>query len=412
MQRLALIDESGLGAMSNYLITGYEETVPAMYGCAQNTSAEFANIMQVDRSLEEGNYLYLFDRCLELGNDTVIIDTDIVSSMEKSPVLKMDHAAQRVGYDLVDATDRYRLYHLDAKGNWGTVTRYKAIGIGSLAPAISRQFPVVEETVVTNLNEFTFEELKDYDLIYLAGFSYSDKSAAEELVTKLSESGVRIVIGADGIPEDRGSKNQSFLGVVCNPVSFSQGYPNLQTIDGVLDPHLFPSGYREWNTVYVDGLDDVWGTVEDLDWDLPFYGTVRNKNIVIIGLNLPYYLSLTHDEGVEALLSHAMNLRIDELPEREIVPYEIQYFADKIIIDVDRDNVNTGLAYHDSFVSRQEIYAKNHLTFVKAGKTEILLTYPFLWAGISASVMAVIFILAYALQLRTQRQNSEKEAEK
>ncbi len=412
MQRLALIDESGLGAMSNYLITGYEETVPAMHGCAQNTSAEFANIMQVDRSLEEGNYLYLFDRCLELGNDTVIIDTDIVSSMEKSPVLKMDHAAQRVGYDLVDATDRYRLYHLDAKGNWGTVTRYKAIGIGSLAPAISRQFPVVEETVVTNLNEFTFEELKDYDLIYLAGFSYSDKSAAEELVTKLSESGVRIVIGADGIPEDRGSKNQSFLGVVCNPVSFSQGYPNLQTIDGVLDPHLFPSGYREWNTVYVDGLDDVWGTVEDLDWDLPFYGTVRNKNIVIIGLNLPYYLSLTHDEGVEALLSHAMNLRIDELPEREIVPYEIQYFADKIIIDVDRDNVNTGLAYHDSFVSRQEIYAKNHLTFVKAGKTEILLTYPFLWAGISASVMAVIFILAYALQLRTQRQNSEKEAEK
>ena len=192
----------------------------------------------------------------------------------------------------------------------------------------------------------------------------------------------------------------------------SLGYPNLQTIDGVLDPHLFPSGYREWNTVYVDGLDDVWGTVEDLDWDLPFYGTVRNKNIVIIGLNLPYYLSLTHDEGVEALLSHAMNLRIDELPEREIVPYEIQYFADKIIIDVDRDNVNTGLAYHDSFVSRQEIYAKNHLTFVKAGKTEILLTYPFLWAGISASVMAVIFILAYALQLRTQRQNSEKEAEK
>ena len=107
-----------------------------------------------------------------------------------------------------------------------------------------------------------------------------------------------------------------------------------------------------------------------------------------------------------------MNLRIDELPEREIVPFKIQYSADKITIDVDRDDVNTGLAYHDSFVSGQEIYAKNHLTIVKAGKTEILLTYPFLWAGILASVMAVIFILAYALQLRSQRQNSEKEAEK
>ncbi len=409
-QRMALIDESGLGAMSNYLITSYGEPVPAMYGSAHNTSAALANIMQIDRSLEEGNYLYLFDRCLEMGNDTVIVHTDIVNSTKKNPILKMDHAAQRVGYHLADATDSYRLYHLDVDGNWGTVTRYKAIGIGSAASGISRQFPVVEETEVTNLNEFTFEELKDYDLIYLAGFSYSDKSAAEELVIKLSNSGVRIVIGADGIPEDRGSKNQSFLGVVCNPISFSQGYPNLQTIDGVLDPDLFPNGYREWNTVYVDGLDDVWGMVADLNWNLPFYGTVKNENIVIIGLNLPYYLSLTQDEGVEALLSHAMKLRSDELPEREIVPCEIQYSSNMITIDVDRDDVNTSLAYHDSFVSRQEIYVKNHLTFVKAGETVIMLTYPYLWAGILASIMAAIFIFAYWLHMRSGQQKSEKEA--
>ena len=49
------------------------------------------------------------------------------------------------------------------------------------------------------------------------GFTYDDRAAAEQLITRLSESGVRIVIAADGIPEDRGSRNQSFLGGVCNP---------------------------------------------------------------------------------------------------------------------------------------------------------------------------------------------------
>ena len=207
----------------------------------------------------------------------------IVEDLVNSPVEEMDEAASRVGYRLVDYNDGYRFYKLDVDGNWGTVTKYRAIGIGTAAPGISRQFPIVEETERTNLNEFTFEELSAYDLIYLAGFTYDDKAAAEKLITDLSESGVHIVIAADGIPDDRGSQNQSFLGVICNAVSFSQGYPDLKTIDGILETDLFPDGYREWSTVYVDGLDDVWGTVNDVEWDLPFYGTVKNDNIVVIG---------------------------------------------------------------------------------------------------------------------------------
>ncbi|NBH12969.1 hypothetical protein D3Z36_01900 [Lachnospiraceae bacterium] len=408
-QRLALIDENSLGAMSNYLITGYGTPVASMYGAAEENSAAYSNIRQIDRALEEGNYLYLFDRCLEMGSDTVIVQTELVNAIDKKPVLNMDHAAAKLGYKLKDTSKSYRLYKLETDGAWGTATTYRALGIGTSAPEISRQFPAVEETDTTKIDDFTFEDLKDYDLIYLAGFTYSDKAAAELLITKLSESGVRIVVAADGIPEDRGSRNQSFLGVICNSVSFSQGYPSLDTIDGILDTDLFPDGHREWNTVYVDGLDEVWGTVEDLDWELPFYGTVKNDNIVIIGLNLTYYLGLTQDKGVEALLSHAMKIRSDEFPVREIVPYSIQYLPDHVIIDVDRDDVNTGLAWHDSFRSEQQIYGKNHLTYVKAGKTEILLAYPYFKAGIAVSLAGVIFIVKYSLHLLRQ-QKSEKEA--
>lgn len=409
-QRLALVDESALDAMSAYLMTGYGKPVATTYGAAWQSCTTATNFKQIDCSLEEGNYLYLFDRCLEMGNDTVVIRLAIVDDLINNPVEKMDEAAERVGYRLVDYNDGYRFYKLDADGNWGTVTEYRAIGIGTAAPAISRQFPIVEETDTTNLNDFTFEDLRKYDVIYLAGFSYDDKAAAEKLVTDLSEAGVRIVIAADGIPEDKGSRNQNFLGVFCNSVSFSQGYPDLDTIDGVLDTDLFPDGFREWSTVYVDGLDEVWGTVDDVDWDLPFYGTVKNDNIVVIGLNLTYYYSLTQDEGVGALLSRAMDLSSSELPKREIVPYTIRYSADDIKIDIDRDDVNTSLAYHDSFAADQEIYSKNHLTYVKAGTTVISLTYPYLKQGIAVSIAAAFLILGYTLHTR-RRQKCEKEVE-
>lgn len=410
-QRLALVDESALDAMSAYLMTGYGEPVATTYGAAWQSCTTATNFKQIDRSLEEGNYLYMFDRCLEMGNDTVVVRLAIVEDLVNSPVEEMDEAASRVGYRLVDYNDGYRFYKLDVDGNWGTVTKYRAIGIGTAAPGISRQFPIVEETERTNLNEFTFEELSAYDLIYLAGFTYDDKAAAEKLITDLSESGVHIVIAADGIPDDRGSQNQSFLGVICNAVSFSQGYPDLKTIDGILETDLFPDGYREWSTVYVDGLDDVWGTVNDVEWDLPFYGTVKNDNIVVIGLNLTYYYSLTRDEGVGALLDRAMDLSSNELPKRKIVPYTIQYAPDDITIDIDRDDVNTGLAYHDSFAADQEIYSENHLTFVKAGRTVISLTYPYLIQGIAVSIAAAFLIWGYTLSMRSRLHNSKKEVE-
>lgn len=162
--------------------------------------------------------------------------------------------------------------------------------------------------------------------------------------------------------------------------------------------------------MYLDGLDEVWGTVKDEEWELPFYGTVKNENIVMIGLNLTYYYGLTEDEGVGKLLSHAMDLNSDELPEREIVPYTVQYGSDRITVTADRDDVNTGLAYHDSFTSDQDIYSKNHLTYVKSGTTVISLKYPYLNRGIAVTVTAALFILIYTVhKRRLQTEQPEKE---
>lgn len=410
-QRMALLDESSLGSMSAYLMTGYGEPVATSYGAAEEAAVTVTNFKQIDRALEEGNYLYLFDRCMELGNDTVVIQLDFISNPGKHPVRSLDIAANRVGYELVDFNENYRFYKLAAaEGNWGTSAEYRAIGIGSDAPGISRQFPAVEETESGNLNDFTFEDLQKYDLIYLAGFTYDDKAYAEKLIVDLSEAGVRIVIAADGIPDDRGSREQSFLGAVCHDVSFSQGYPELNTIDGILDTNLFPDGHREWSTVYVNGLHDVWGMVKDGNLELPFFGTVENDNIVMIGLNLTYYYSLTQDEGVGKLLSHAMDLSSDELPKREIIPYTIQYKQDSITLITEENDINTGLAWHDSFAANREIYGKNHLTYIQSGTTVISFTHPYRKEGTLVSLTGLILLAVFTLYRRKRSEKSEKEA--
>lgn len=227
------------------------------------------------------------------------------------------------------------------------------------------------------------------------GFNYDDRASAEELILRLSEAGVHIVISADGIPEDRKTHNQSFLGVICNKIRFSNGYPELNTIDGLLNTDLFPPDHTEWETVYLEGLDEVWGSVDDGNLLLDFYGTVKNENIVVIGLNLTYFLSLTQDPSVERLLSHAMDLSPLELPEREIVPLEITYGKNTITIVSPEDNVNTSLAYHDIFESDRPISVQNNLTVVDKGTTVITLKYPYLYPGLAVSGLGVLLMLVF-----------------
>lgn len=391
-QRMALMDLSRLSATGAWLVSAWNDPVPATFGAGWEAAATAGNIVQLNRALENGQYSYLFDRCMELGNDTVLVQR---SSMwkEEDGVSQLDKAAAAVGYCLVDFNENYRLYHLDVTGNWGTVTDYPALGIGAGAAATALGFPAMEEAESTNLNDYTFEELSRYSLILLSDFTYDDRQTAESLVLRLSEAGVRVVIAADGIPEDRKTHNQSFLGVVCNAISFSNGYPELDTIDGLLNTDLFPPGHTDWDCVYLEGLDQRWGAVLDDGLELDFYGTVKNDNLVFIGLNLTYFFSLTKDPTVERLLSHAMALPADQLPVREIVPLEVEILNQQITVTSPRGEVNTTLAFHENFESSQAISSRNHLTVVEEGVTSITLRYPYLKEGLAVSAAGVILLL-------------------
>lgn len=408
-QRLALMDESGLGSIGAWLVSSWNKPVPGTFGVGWDAAATASNIMQLNRALTQGYYLYLFDRCQELGNDSVVVLTSRLDK-ERAPVEKLDSAASRLGYRLADYNEGYRLYHLDEEGSWGTTATYRAIAIGSASSGLALQFPAMREAASPNLNDYTFEELSAYDIIYLSGFTYDDRAYAEKLVQDLSEAGVHIVIAADGIPEDRKSHDRSFLGVVCNFIEFKNGYPPLNTVDGVLYTDLFPKGYTDWKTVYLEGLDECWGTVQDNDLTLNFYGTVKNDNIVVIGLNLTYFFGLTRDASVGQLLSRAMNLSSGELPRREIVPLEISRSPEMITVTSPQSNVNTGLAYLDIFESDREIQAEDHLVVVGQGTTHIALRYPYFREGLCVTVAGLILMVIQWAVVRKRRQRIEQAA--
>lgn len=390
-----------------YVIAGYgEDAAATSYGQGVQAAANYRNIVQLNDAAEQGNFLYLFDRALEQGNDTVLVPVCHYGEPEEVAG-KLDAAAERVGYALAAANDGYRLYHYDAPETFGVVSRFRAIGIGSTAPMISLSYPAVEETESVNLNDYSFEELREYAVVYLSGFTYDDRAQAETLVRRLADAGVQVVIMADGIPAEESSGTKTFLGVDCESIAFQHGYPPLETVNGTLHCDLLPSEYADWRTVYLNGLDEVWGSIEEDGRSLPFYGTVENDNIVMIGLNLTYYYFLTGDEGLGQLLSYALRLSPLELPERSVVPLSIEYGTRSLTITSAYDGVDTTLAYHDIFSSGQEIRSRNYLLCVDAGTTEITLEYPFLLEGsvlsLSALLLSAVFLLCLKRQMNKQR---------
>ena len=132
---------------------------------------------------------------------------------------------------------------------------------------------------------------------------------------------------------------------------------------------------------------------------LDFYGTVKNDNIIVCGLNLAYYYGVSADKSVGRLLSDMMDITSAQLPERTNIELKVEHDVNGITITSDYDNVNTSLSYHDIFVSDEWLGKKNNLTYVRAGVTKITFKVPYLWQGLCVSVAGLILSVAWVAVL-------------
>ncbi|MBR5420427.1 MAG: hypothetical protein IK115_04695 [Lachnospiraceae bacterium] len=391
-QRLALMELSTLGADGAYLLSGHGKQLAGSFGAGWQSATTAVNITQLNRALENAQYAYLFDRALEMGNDSVLIRLSCVP-MSFDRYEAMDEDAERSGYHLIAENDDWRLYHAKLPECFGVVSHYDSIGIGSGAGIISLSFPAVEETTDPDLSHYSFEELSSYRSVYLSGFEMSDRAAAEALVKKLADAGVRVIVLADGMPEDPSLRRKSFLGVDCNSIRFRNGYPEMEVHGEILNTDLFAAGFSNWDTVYLTGLKESYGAVMEDGLELDFFGTAYNENIIFLGLNLSYHYALTHDRSAGLIMQECFQMEPAQLPERRIVELDVSGDFRNIVIESPEDGVNTTLATHDSFDADRPVEDRNHLLYVDSGTTRIRVRYPYLWQGALVSLFGVLLFV-------------------
>lgn len=368
--RIALMDNSTLSSTGTWLVSG-EEKMNGVFGSGWTSSSTQDNTRLLNQALQQGNYLYMFDRLLSYGADSVIVKTNQLKSDDKEELEQMDECANKVGYSLVKKNQDYRFYSYSETGTFGTESTYSYLAIGSDAGNICISYPAFQLADSSNLSEYSFDELKKYKVIYLSGFTYDDKDEAENLVKQLSENGTRIIISADGIPENTATHHQNFLGVECQPIQFKYGFPELHTIEGTLQTDLFPSDYTTWQTVYVNGLKEVYGSVNADNKTLPFYGTAENENILVIGFRMTQFYGLTKDANVEKLLNHSMNVSWQDLPDRKIKTLDIEKTGTTITINGVGENIDTNIAYAPCMKIEGAYTLSNHMIVMKGNTLTI-----------------------------------------
>jgi uncharacterized membrane protein len=419
-QRIALIDGSTTGSMGEYILTrgtGNEKRVAQVFGAGYQSAATAQNIVLLNKAAECGGYTYLFNRSLIMGADSVLIKIDFLENKSKD-LGKLNKEATNMHYTEIAQNHNFILYHLDTKyKNFGTKNTYSGIIIGRNAAAACIYDPDMLEASSENLSDYSYDYLKKFKLVYLASFKYNDQKEAEDLITRLADNGVHVVIIGEGIPADKSTRTAKFLGVTAHNISFENGYPLLYINKKVYDLMLFPKDEAKWSTTYFTGLDEKTGYLYDNNTKIHFMGSSKNSNITFIGLNLPYHYMKTRDNETLSILSDAYGDCLNKSPKTTIVPLSITYDNRTIKITSDDDKVNTGIAYQDNYSSedtdnnqasndstkvnkkdKEKIHEIFNLVEVDRGKTIISLHYPMFVQGLILSLLALAATILFTMR--------------
>lgn len=384
-QRVAIMDCSEFGSFPSYYLCTGENTVPYAYGWAWQGAATAQNIVMLNTAIENEYYSYMFDRCLEMGCDTVVIKRDKVKDFNK-----LNSCANRSGYNLIKELYLSYIYKVDTPKKFGMTVKYSGLAIGKSASNISLDFPDFEIGRSIIIEDYTLDELMQYKVIYLSGFEYKNKSSAEALLLEASKKGVKVVVDMNRIPNDPLTNRLTFLDVTAQPIQFENKLPDLFYINRTYFPTTFKEEYKKWNTVYLENVKKPLGFSYFGGNKLVFIGTSKNDTITYIGFNLLYHGIVDKDEGIKEIFETSMGLMKDSLPDRKIVEINVEYDNDTIRINAPIKDINTTLASLDAFETDTDTYTKHNLLFLKEDAATIRVTLPYLKEGIIVSVTALI----------------------
>lgn len=393
-QRIALLDSSEFGSFPSYYLTTGPKPVSYAYGWAWQGAQTAQNIVLLNTALEKKFYIFMFDRSLEAGCDTVIVKKDKIKEFDQ-----LNAAAQKSNYYLAKETPYTYIYHIETPQSFGTKTTYDGIAIGKSAPNIVIEFAAIEIGTSNYLDDYTLDDLLQYKVVYLSDFEYRDQKTAEQLVLDAAQRGVNFVIDMNRVPYVAITNRMTFLGVTAQPIQFENKLPSLHFRGITYFPITFQEENRVWNTVYLENVPNPRG----FSWfggnKLVFIGEHTNPNITFIGFNLLYHGITNQDEQVMDMFGTVIGMLKDSVPHREIVPIHIDIEENDITIETDGGDINTTLADLDAFQASDGTYARHNLLHVTEDTTKIRIQYPYWKEGVAVSLVGLIASTLFLYQV-------------
>ncbi|MCQ2531409.1 MAG: hypothetical protein MJ093_01725 [Saccharofermentans sp.] len=393
IKRSSVLDLSSYGPYMSYAIPDSDKLYT--FGWAWQGATTADNIMLVNDALENEHYNYVFDRCLELGDDTVLIRKSAIPPYAWGKVFD---AAIHCNYGLVDESETAYVFRLnslpeDYDGFFGTIADYRGISIGYYAATMTTAYPsfILGDSIY--IDDYTVEELTKYDTVFLTGFEYNDKDSAEDIVNQVANSGTRVIIDASHMPTDPRNRQEYFMGVLASDVNFSYSYPLLSVNGTTINPMDFSSDNANFKTKYISGVDNELGTFVLGNKTLCFLGTNNtNENVYFLGLNIMYQAVDVNDQGLFMLLDDLLLIGHDELPKREIVPIDVTYDSEGLKITSSKDNVNTAISFSDVFANDNgnKLKSQFNLLVVDEGTTNITYKYSDFSLGLVVSCVGIV----------------------
>ncbi len=382
-QRANVMDHSLYGCYLSWSLVE-EGDADYTFGWAWQGAETAENIMLMNEALEHEAYTYIFDRSIEHGDDTVLVQAAQVFNEKK-----MLDAAKLLGYQLVEESDTGYVFKLDTPKQFGVKTEYLGIAIGSYAKSVCIYYPTFSIGASNVIEDYTIEELSKYQTVFLSGFSYRNQKDAESFLNELADKGVRVVIDCAHLPEN-GLQQKQFLGTIQNSITFENVLPNLKLEDNEIVAGRIPIEDGIWQTGYVNNQDKVLGYVDIGSKDIPYLSyNEDHENIWFLGLNLAYYAVSADNTDVMQILDQCFGVNYNQCPKREIVPLNIEVTWDSITIDCEETGVNTTLAFQDNFKTEQKIWEENNLMYIGDNHTEIDIVYPYFWQGFLVSLLGL-----------------------
>lgn len=405
--RTALMDLSSFGSYPSWGLSTGEDAVKSTFGWAWQGATTSSNIVMLNTALEYETYDYLFDRCIEMGNDTVLIKKELIGKKEHT-TKDVFAGAAKSGFSLCAETDTAYIFKKDTPEQFGIKSEYAGLALGRYANVMTLYYPAFQEGDSDYVDDYTLEELKKYRTIFVSGNYYHEKEKAEQLLREAAAAGTKVVVDITHVQEDSSTKQLSFLGVTSQSITIQDRFPALQYGEEQIRTKDFPEEYAEWFTGYIGEVDHVLGEIEYDRQKLAWLGTNESDpNIYFLGLNLMYHALETEDTAVFSVMDEVLGVKRSELPVRHIVPIQLTIGMDEIEIRSEEENINTTLAYQDNFVSETEMWSENNLLFVKEKNTKIDIVYPKKTLGIAVSLFGVLAAVGFVIIQRRSREGTD-----